>query len=467
MDIKTNLDSEIKVFMDNDRMKAYVEISIPLGSGKKCTIDDLKRVLLVNHITYGIDEDRLNEVIREQNWGKRLLVTQGTPAVNGTDGRLIYKFPSLLERMAPKIDEKGNVDYKNLNLIHNVKAGTELVERIAPTEGTSGTDVTGKELLPRKGRDVYLPRGKNTVCDEQERHLYACIDGHVSIRDGKVAVDSVFELKGDVDYSSGNIEFIGNILINGNITTGFQVVAGGDIEVCGFIEGATVVAGGSILVRGGITAGVKGIIRATENISARFVENSRLEAGRDVIIREAIMQSYVKAGGSVRVTDKRATIVGGVIQAAYEVESKTIGSQLATQTVIEVGLNPAYREEYGQLLKIRTEKGRALESLNHNLQVYQKTGISVDNISDKKRLALIKLLDQFKKMRQEMAAVDERIAFLENEFEQIHAARIKVLDIIYPGVRLTIGQSIYVVNDTIKYAQFVLDEGEVRLTSLS
>jgi uncharacterized protein (DUF342 family) len=369
--------------------------------------------------------------------------------------------------MAPKIDEKGNVDFKDLNLIHNVKAGTELVERIPPTEGTGGMDVTGKELLPRKGKNINLPRGKNTVCDEQEKYLYAAIDGHVSIRDGKVVVDSVFELRGDVDYSSGNIEFIGNILINGSINSGFQVKAGGDIEVRGFIEGATVLAGGSIMVRGGITAGVKGIIRAAENISARFVENSRLEAGRDIIIREAIMQSYVKAGGSVMVTDKRATIVGGVIQAACEVESRTIGSQLATQTVIEVGLNPAYREEYGQLLKTRTEKTRALETLNHNLQVYQKSGISVDQISDKKRLALIKLLDQLKKMRQEAAAIDERIAFLESEFEQIHASRIKALDIVYPGVRITIGHSIYVINDIIKYAQFVLDEGEVRLTSLN
>jgi hypothetical protein len=467
VDVNNNADSEIKILLDNDRMKAYVEISAPLGSGHKCTLDDLKQALLANHVKYGIDESKLNEAMQEQNWGRRIPVAQGTPAVNGMDGRLVFKFPSLLERMAPKIDEKGNVDYKNLNLIHNVKAGTELVERIPPTAGKNGTDVTGREVSARKGKDVVLPRGKNTVTDEGDRHLYACIEGHVSIRESKVAVDPVFELRGDVDYSSGNIEFIGNILINGSITSGFQVVAGGDIEVRGFIEGATVVAGGSIMVQGGITAGIKGLVRAAENISARFVENSRLEAGRDVIIREAIMQSYVKAGGSVRVNDRRATIVGGVIQAAYEVESKTIGSQLATQTIIEVGLNPSYREEYGQLHKTRTEKAKALDTLNHNLQVYQKTGINVNNISDKKRLALIKLLDQYKKMRQELSSIDERIAFLESEFQHINAARIKALEIVYPGVRITIGQSIYVVNDIIRFAQFVLDEGEVRLTSLS
>ncbi|HEX3011078.1 MAG TPA: FapA family protein [Syntrophomonadaceae bacterium] len=467
MDTKSNVDSEIRVLVDNDRMKAYVEISVPLGSGKKCSLDDLKRALTSNKIVYGIDDTRLHEALMENNWGKRLLIAEGTPPINGIDGKLIYKFPSLLERMAPKIDEKGNVDYKNLNLIHNVKAGTELVERIAPTEGKNGADVTGKSINARKGKDINLPRGKNTVSDEQGRILYAAIDGHVTVREAKVVVDSVFELKGDVDYSSGNIEFIGNILINGNVTGGFQVIAGGDIEVRGFIEGATVVAGGSIMVRGGITAGIKGMVRAAENISARFVENSRLEAGRDVLIREAIMQSYVKAGGSVKVSDKRATIVGGTIQAAYEVESRTLGSQLATQTIIEVGVNPQYREEYGQLLKTRTEKGRVLETLNHNLQIYQKSGINSENMTDRKRLAIIKLLDEYKKMRQEVSAVDERIAFLETQFEQIHAARIKALEIVYPGVRITIGQAIYVVNDIMRYSQFVLEDGEVRLTSLS
>lgn len=467
MQIQANIDSEIKVLIDNDRMKAYVEISIPLGSGKRCTWEDLKKALQDNKVIYGVDEARLQQALMEQNWGRKFLIAEGKAAQNGSDARLIYKFPSLTERMAPKVDEKGNVDYKNLSLIHNVKAGEELVERIPPTEGEEGTDVTGKKLLPRHGKDLHLPRGKNTVCDEQELKLYAGTDGHVGIRDHKVTVDAVFELSGDVDYSSGNIDFIGNILINGSITSGFQVIAGGDIEVLGFIEGATVVAGGSIVVRGGITAGVKGMVKAAENISARFVENSRLEAGHDIIIREAIMQSYVKAGGSIKVSDKRATIVGGIIQASHEVESKTIGSQLATQTVIEVGLNPQYREEYQQLLKTRTEKGKALDMLNHNLQIYQKKGMAAANMTDKRRLALIKLLDEYKKLRHEVASIDERIIFLEKQFEQIQAARIRALEIVYPGVRITIGQSIYVVNDIIKYAQFVLDEGEIKLTSLS
>jgi uncharacterized protein (DUF342 family) len=154
--------------------------------------------------------------------------------------------------------------------------------------------------------------------------------------DRKISIDAVFLLNGNVDFSSGNIDFVGNVLINGSIASGFSVKAQGDIEVKGFIEGAEVIAGGNILVKGGIKSGVKGIVKAGENISARFVENARLEAGKDIIVREAIMQSFIKAGGNVMVSDRKATIVGGVVQASHTVEAKIIGSQLATQTVIEL-----------------------------------------------------------------------------------------------------------------------------------
>ena len=87
--------------------------------------------------------------------------------------------------------------------------------------------------------------------------------------------------------------------------------ADGDVEINGFIEGAEVISNGSIFVRGGITTGNKGIVKAAGDIVARFVDNSQIEAGGDILIGEAIMQSTVKAGGSVRVRDRKATILGG------------------------------------------------------------------------------------------------------------------------------------------------------------
>ncbi len=462
-----SIDGDAHVYLEKDKMKAYLEITPPVGEGIPCDMDKVRSVLYDSKIVYGIDESKIEEALLEKNWNTRILIAQGTAAVDGKDAILELKYFATDKKLAPVEDEKGNVDYKDLGLIFNVKKGEELAIRTPPVPGTSGMDVQGRELLPRNPKDAVMPRGKNTVCNAENTRLYSIIDGHVTMNDRKLNVQAVFELNGDVDFSSGNIDFVGNVVIRGNVTSGFTVRAAGNIEISGSIEGADVIAGGSILVKGGIKSSYKGTVKAVENISARFVENSKLEAGRDIIIREAIIQSYVRAGDNVTVNDRKATIVGGVIQAAHCVEAKIFGSQLATQTVIEVGVNPYHREEYQNLVKLRNDLKKHLDNLSNNLQVYQRSGINPQEMPEKKRLALIGMLDEFKKVKQELGEHEVRIRLLEEEFQRISSARVRVLEVAYPGVKISIGSSIYTINDTSKYAQFILEDGEIKLTSLT
>ena len=101
-----------------------------------------------------------------------------------------------------------------------------------------------------------------------------------------------------------------------------------------------------------------------------------------------------------------------------------------------------------------------------NLQMFQRSGISPEDLSEKKKMELIKMLDNLKNLRQELEQITERIATIETEFQKTQAAKVRIMEIVYPGVRISIGQSIYIVNDPIKYSEFILDQGEVRLTSL-
>lgn len=462
-----DINGKVKVHTDSNHLTSYVQVSAPSEGGLACTVEDVEMVLKKHNIVFGLVKNAIVEAVKQENWGKELVVARGIAPVDGQNAVLFYKVEISKGSAVPVVDEKGQVDYRDLGIINNVSKGQLLVERKAPTEGKKGTDVFGRELKPRPGKDIALPRGKNTVVSEDEMNLYAAIDGHVRIAERKLTVNPVFELNGDVDYSSGNIDFNGSVVIIGNIASGFKVRAGGDIEVHGFIEGAEIVAGGSLHVKGGIKSGLKGIIRAGENITARFVENSRLEAGKDIIIREAIMQSHIRAGGNVRVNDRRAIIVGGIVQAFEEVECKILGSQLATQTVIEVGINPYHREEYQCLLNERKAKKKIYEDLGHNLQLIQKSGIAPQDLPESKRRTLIKMLDEYKSVRKEITAAEERIEVLEEEFERVKWATVKAHELVCPGVKISIGNSYYIVNDQIKYAQFILEEGEIKLTSLS
>jgi len=456
----------LRVTVDRDKMKAQLEVFPPAEGGQACTLEEAKKAIAEAGVVFGIKEDKIREALQESNWGFAITIAEGQPAINGEDAVITYNFSLPSEQGGPKMDDKGNVDYFDLGLINNVKAGQMLAQRTLPTEGTVGYTVLGDELTPRRGKDIRLLRGSNTVIDQEETTIYAVIDGHVSLQGNKITVNPVFKVNGDVDYATGNIDFVGNVVISGNIASGFKVKAGGDIEVNGFIEGAEVEAGGSVIVKGGIAGGTKGKVMAAQNVLARFAENSNIEAGGDILIKEAIMQSNLKAGGSVKVSSNKAIIVGGLIQATHEVEARVLGSQLATQTIIEVGVNPAHRDEYHELIRIRTEKKKIMDNLNQNLQAFQRSGISMDNLSEKKKADLIKMLDYFKSLHGELTQMEKRVVQLEAEFQRTQNAKVRALEVAYPGVRISIGQAIYIVNDLAKYCEFVMDHGEVRIGSL-
>ncbi|MEA1960038.1 MAG: FapA family protein [Bacillota bacterium] len=465
MDITESENGFPQVRIQPDKLKAYLEVLPPVNTGLPCTAEDVKKALGDKGIICGIIPEQIENALKESNWGKQFVVAEGKAVIDGKDGFLEYVI-RFQKKYVPVEDEKGNVNYHDLGITCNVRRGEPLVKRVPPVVGEKGIDITGQELLPRTGKNVVLPRGKNTVCDEENTLLYAAIDGHAGVIEGKIFVDPVFTLNGDVDLSSGDLDFVGDIVIMGNVTSGFSVKSEGNIEIRGFVEGAMLTTDGNVVVKGGIKTGSKGFVKAKENIIARFVENSRLEAGKDIIIGEAIMQSYVRAGGSVVVKEKKATIVGGIIQASDTVEAKVLGSQLATQTVIEVGVNPYHREEYQALFKERTQKLRVMENLNYSLQIYQRIGMNPQDLSDAKKMALIKMLDEYKEIKKQLGAMEEKIVFLEEEINRAQSGKVKAHGIAYPGVSVTIGSCMYIVNDAIKFTQFILDEGEIRLSSL-
>ena len=464
--IGSTVDGEAMVAIDANRMNAYLEITAPVGDGKPCSKEKALQALTDSRVVFGINEVLVNKALQKHNWGQTVLVAIGKEPQHGINAQIIYHFDLPQQKNSPKIDETGNANYKDLGLIHNVRTGELLAEKVPGSQGVPGMDVTGVPLVARKGKDLKLAGGKNTVVDPTGCYLFAQTDGHVSMISNRVEVSPIFDVRGDVDYSTGDIDFIGAVRIMGNVMTGFKVKAGGDIEIGGSIEGAEVVAEGSILVRGGIGGGLKGFVKAGGNITARFVENARLEAGMSVYVKDAIIQSQVKAGGMVKVTDKKAIIVGGVIQAGREVESKVLGSQLATQTVVEVGINPHYRDEYQQITKNCGEKRRTLGNINQNLKPYQHQINNPEQLSNKQKQILMRLLDVYRTLRQEIDEMEQRMEFLEDEFEGSENAMVKAHDVAYPGDRISIGKLIYIINDPIKYSAFAVERGEVRVVPL-
>ena len=164
--------------------------------------------------------------------------------------------------------------------------------------------------------------------------IYATLDGQLSITIDSINVLPVFEVNGDLDLKTGNIDFIGNVLIRGNVPSGYTVKAGGDIHVMGLVEGAHLIAGGSVHISGGIAGGMRGSLEAGIDIYSNYLNQAICNAGRNVSIDRTILHSKVTSGG--RVIVQNGHIIGGEIRAARSVEAIDIGNYHYMQTIIHI-----------------------------------------------------------------------------------------------------------------------------------
>lgn len=204
----------------------------------------------------------------------------------------------------------------------------------------------------------------------------------------------------------------------------------------------------------------RGYIKAVENLVTKYIENATVYAGKDVIVSDVILHSQVSAAKRVIVEERRGLIVGGQVSAGEEIRAKIIGTNSATNTDIEVGVNPQLREEY-QVLRKEARK------LEFNLEQTQKAlnilrAMDQATLAPDKRQMLLKLTKaQFHLMGQ-TETIRNRIAEIELALEEMRYGNIKVADTVYPGVKLVVGTMVKPVRDVIKFANFYAEDGEIK-----
>ena len=169
---------------------------------------------------------------------RNIIVAKAIPSETGEKAHIETYFTINTSRKAIA-SENGSIDYHNLGDIASAKKGQELYRKIPPTIGKSGKDVLGNEIPGKKGRDLKIVLGSKTDIDEDDPNLVkASGDGEIIITKGIVQISKVHKVKGDVDYSTGNIIFNGTIMIKGTVRAGFKIKAAGDIVISGNVEDA-------------------------------------------------------------------------------------------------------------------------------------------------------------------------------------------------------------------------------------
>lgn len=449
------VEPDIRVVISRDRMEAVLQVIMPKGC-RHVSLDEILSELKNKGITYGIDNEAMKTALERP--GRTVVCARGLAAVDGTDASIKY-FKDFDNRGRPVELEGGLVDFKNINLFITVQKDELLAEKILPTLGIAGIDVLGNKIPAKPGKDLVLPKGKN-VYSVDGLKLYAGQAGQVVLTDNKVNIIPVIEVNGDVDLSTGNINFTGNVVVKGSIQTGFTVKAEGDVEIFGNVCGGTV-EGKNITVRMGIQGMQKGYIRAKKNVVAKYIENASVHAGENIIVDDVIMHSKVSAAKKVMVQEGRGLIVGGQISAGEEIRTKTIGTSLATRSYLKVGVSPELREEYRELKTDLQKTKSNLEETKKALNILKT--LNQRTMSVEKREKMLKLMKNQFHLIGQIETMRNRLAEIEISFEKMKSGYIRVSEVIYPGVVLVIGTLVKPINDIVKFANFFVEGGEISI----
>ncbi len=169
--------------------------------------------------------------------------------------------------------------------------------------------------------------------------LTASRKGVVIASESGLKVSGIFEVLGNVDKRSGNIETYTSVIIHGNVGQGATIVSGGDVEIRGLVEEASIRAAGSIVAKGGVTGGGTTKLVAGKDVYCQFVQQANIEAVGNIVVDGSLMNSVVMCGKKLNVR-KSGFMVGGKIMARESIEVSRIGSEAAVITEIELGGNP-------------------------------------------------------------------------------------------------------------------------------
>ncbi len=459
---------KIQPFFSMEQVSSQYEASVkitPRLAADDFGPDDLRKYLQDSGIVFGLLEDVIEWAFKEEKFEQPLLVAKGQPPVDATNGELLFYFDTEIK---PKFDDDGNVNFKELNLIQNVRKGDKLAEVTEPVPGREGKTIYGETTAPGEGVKPELPPGDNTVrSPENPDILLADIDGTVRKIKDNVSVDPVFAVKGDIDYSVGNIDFVGAVVITGDVKSGFKVKATGDVEVNGIVEDAVIESEGNVLLKMGFIGHGEGKISAKGNVSAKYCVNQHIVCQGDVNIGEYFMHSKVLTGGKLIVTEKKGLIVGGEYCALKGIEANILGNENFVHTTIIAGVD----QETGHKIKeVRTrlwQNAEHLKEINKILNKYSRRRL-VKKPLPPDRLELIDTLNKIKSKKLEISTkLGKELKELESADNICEKATIKAYDVIYPGVAITLCNRHVKVEDPLKSVVYRYSENGVVMESLS
>lgn len=453
-------DGRCIITIENQGERAVARFYPPSTKGRKMKREDILSDLELAGVVHGIQQDVIDQFLKNPVYCRNYIVAVATPPVQGHDAEIEYHF-DLNTTARPKLKEDGSVDFHQLGNIKPVEVGDKLATLTPADRGKPGTNVAGASLPPNKVAVKVLRFGRNITLSEDKCELYSQVAGHVTLVDDMVMVSNVYEVPANVDASTGDIEYNGTVNVTGNVNTGYVVKAENDIIVNGVVEGATLVAGGNIVLKRGMQGMSRGTLDAVGNITAKFIENSTVRCN-GTLMCDAVLHSDVEAKDKISILGRKGLINGGHVRSYTNIAATQLGSMMGIQTIVEIMSDV-------ELVKTQLDLGERIKQSIETLEKMDLVLIAIKR-SIKAGNELTRVQEKYLKMAavtkpslmndiQEMEAQRE---FLKKVIESAKHVGIRVESTVNAGVKIVIKDVARIINDNISRCKFVREGADIK-----
>jgi uncharacterized protein len=444
-----------------DEMKAYLMIQPSVDGFVKPTTEEVKDYLTEKGICFGLSEVAIGEMLEHEMYNQRIEVAHGQESVLSEDVTFEFLFNTMPDGDF-KIGQDGRINFKEYNIIQLVKKGQALVRKIPAKPGEFGTTVTGKKALVRAPKDIRLPVGLNSMPDPNEPlDLISRIEGDIIFKNQRVHIQPFRILKGNVDYTIGNVNYVGSLRVLGSIKKGFSITVDGNLEVEGGVEDARLMVGGDVLIKGGFSGSGKGDLDCRGKVIVKYIKNQLVTSAEDILVGGEAVGATLLANNNLRVVGPKGVIVGGDCAAGKVIEAGILGDKEGTSTKIRVAYDRTLMEEYKQI-------EYELEKLNQDTQrvkgvLYTFEKMQMDGeLSDKDQMVVRKLKDVESNIGPQIEKLKSRKEEVEKEINKNLDGKVIVKEKAYPGVELHFGILKYEITSEMGPTVFEIEEGRIR-----
>ncbi len=451
----TSVSVEPLIKVAPDRFSVSAELHAQSASNTPLTPamleEELKRLGVVVPLRTAVVEAALKKAAAAKA-PQTALIVEGSAPVDGEDGRLDMLVKT---RAAGPMENEGRIDYRERGTFPSVEPGMVVAELLPPSKGLPGMDVFGKPYPPREGKAIEVAVGEGIEASPDGTKFKATQAGMLIIDRNSLMVTEFLEVKGNVDYATGNIRADrGSVKIRGSVSSGFVVTAPGHIAVGEVIESATVEAGGDISVRGGLLMPGGGVVRAGGSVTAQYAANARIVAGGDVLISNEITNSSIQAQGKVIAAKGKGIIQGGEIVSGAGVQANELGSELAAPTSIVISVKTG---ENIPLIKEKNELRGRVRKIYDALGKEDPRSI-LEKTPEAKRKAVADILRYRIQAEARMKEINVILAEdLRQRMKALEAAHVVAVNVAYPGVSIKFGGRVLTLAEPVKRSRFRWD----------